>query len=229
MEPMATEPGTGLATRARTGSIHGAGPRYTALDRLRARELTRRLKLGETPVNAWGTILTDADLGYPKLRGMASLPAGKIARTLEAFLRRAADEEMAAALDSCRLSAAHLAHGALQRVAAIVEGEFGRGRVVARGRGDDAYEEVEIDAPAASVQLKAARTLLEIVRVLPRSGSQTNVNVTQQTAVAVETDRHDARRLVQDPDIARQADALAACLEGEPGVDGGAPDARPGR
>jgi len=156
------------------------------LDRLRSREFARRLALGQTDLEAWGAVVTDATIGYRRYRGAASVDAGKLARTLAAFLRRVDSAEMERTLHSCRAVARDLAPKALARIEALVAGDFGEGRVHMKRHGEETVEEVSIDAAAASVQLQASRVVLEAVRFIDKRQPASQVNV--QTNVAVSTE-----------------------------------------
>lgn len=169
--------------------MHAAGRPYSRMDRIRAQELTRRIELGESMHAAWAEIVTDGLLGYPKWRGRTNLSAGQVQKSLESFAERALPDEELAALRLGKLQAAKLVPEALRTVADLMRGDFGEGRVSVKGRGPDAYEVIEVDGPAARVRLAAARTLLEIPRVIDKGrgdgGTTVNVSQTVNTGVLV--------------------------------------------
>lgn len=157
------------------------------MDRIRAQEFSRRLELGETPHVAWAAIVTDGIIGYPKWRGRDNLTGGQVQKSLERFVERALPDEERSALRIGKLQVARLVPEAVRVVADLMRGDFGEGRVTLKGRGENAHEVVEVDGPAARVRLAAARTLLEIPRVIDKSSSAntTNVNVSQTVNTGV--------------------------------------------
>lgn len=146
--------GTPIATRARPIG-------WSSLDRLRAKELNRRIAAGEGELEAWAKIATDQRIGLGKYRGLASIPVAVAASSLGRFWLRINPDEAAEAVAAIRSRASNFARDAWDTVEATARGEFGQGKVRIRGE----EEVVEIDAAAAAVRLKAATHALAIVGV----------------------------------------------------------------
>ncbi len=178
------------------------------MDGLRVLEFCRLRDAGFSELDAWETILRDRKLGYAKTRGSTeAMKSHRVAKSLTRFLNRAARGLVAQAHDRVKARMAAAAEGAAKTIIDLAAGEFGTGRVRVKGRGEAAYETVEIDAPAASVRLQAAKTVIGCVGVSdkPESGpaavAAVQVTVTSPHAVADAIDR--------DPDLRQKAIDIA--------------------
>lgn len=177
-------------------------------------ELDRLRVAGMPDLDAWMLILRDERLGYADLRVLAEIPPTKISATFAGFLQRVTPGAVAEARDRVQERISRAAPEAAQKIVDLARGDFGEGRVRIRGRGDGAFEVVEIDASAAAVQLAASKHLLACVGVSDRPQSVTAVQVNQQVNVVSAHDLADA--IDRDPSLREKAIDVARGL----GVDG---------
>lgn len=170
-------PGSRLAT-TREGVVRRT---WKTRDRLRARELERRLAAGVPEHEAWLAVVTDASLGLKKWRGATSVPIAALSTTLARFYARILGPELEESCVAVRRRAAAFAPKAWGNIQAISDGDFGEGKVRTSTKG---VTTIEIDSAAASVQLQANKLALEVAGIIERKG--TSVSVTAQAAAAAQ-------------------------------------------
>ena len=155
-------------------------------DGYRRREYLRLRSEGCDAMTAWRAVVVHPSWGFRGWRGAeaAAVPEARAARLLANFLRRVPAPAAEDARNEVTLFAAEFASRAWRNLEDLANGNFGTGRVVVRGRGDDATEDVAIDSAAAAVKLKANVAALQAVGVLQSSGR--GVTVTAQAAADVD-------------------------------------------
>lgn len=129
-------------------------------DFLRIRELDRRILAGQSEAEAWAAIVTDAAIGIKPHRGADRIDVAAAARLLNSFYLRVAPAEAESSRAAVARHAAKFAPTAWKRVEALVNGDFGEGKVRVGAEGE---QRVSIDAAAAGVQLAASKFALQAV------------------------------------------------------------------
>lgn len=168
-------------------------------DRLRLEEYDLLRQSGKSQAEAWRAVATSETLGFARMRPDAS--DGHVLRHLSRFLARLSPER----IERGRTDLAETIPDAVNAIGDIIRGEFGTGKVVMRGSGEDRHEEVEIDAAAAGVRSQNARWLLERVGVAPPANAGGSVAV----QVNVGNPHATAAAMLADPEIRAAAIDLA--------------------
>jgi hypothetical protein len=131
------------------------------MDRVRVRELLRRLEAGEDEVDAFWRVASDPKTGYARFRGGTERPPEIVlTRKLASLLERTAPELVAAARDVARAKLAGMGDDAVRAVYEIVVGDIADGRI-------------------ARARLDAAQTVLQALGIGERAGMTvaTQINV----------------------------------------------------
>jgi hypothetical protein len=136
------------------------------MDRLRVRELLRRLDAGESELDAFWAVASDPKTGFARFRGLTERPSEIVLmRKYAALLERAAPELVTAARDLALSKLSGLGDDAVRAVQEVVSGDIADGRI-------------------ARARLDAAKSILASLGIGERSGVTiaTQVNVSSPNA-----------------------------------------------
>lgn len=173
---------TRLRAERQAGVVKGlpVGIRIFKTDFARKVELERRVKAGEDPLAAWKTIMEHQIMGFHWTKGK-NLGPRTVLKSYMWFINRMSKIDGDRAMAEVRMKINSAAPKAVQTVIDIANGDFGTGKVTVKGRGENAHEEVEIDAAAANVKLKAS---LELLKAASGVSSEKKGNTTVNMNVA---------------------------------------------